>query len=173
MLAEMRGVTVAFAIGLLSGCAAGRARGGATPTTTPSPPIVHGSRADMTTRAGVFDGYVVEDRCRERDCFGVRGSGATWFEGDKPLVGFDDATTRERWRGMITDAIARPSVGSSGFGGYCREGGLFVELDDWRDLDGAIAHVGALLGRGGWRDEVALCVHPNSIAVELDAQRGR
>lgn len=153
-----------------AGCA-GRRTSGTTPL--PPPAVVHGSRTDATTRAGAFDGYVVDDRCRERDCFGVRGSGAAWFEGDKPLVGFDDATIRERWRGMIIGAIARPSVGTSGFGGYCRDGGLFVEIDDWRDLDGAVASVGALLAQGGWRDEVAICVQAPSHPVDLEARRRR
>lgn len=166
----MRGLVVACTVVAAGGCAARRTNG-ATPL--PPPAVVHGSRADATTRAGTFDGYSVDDGCRERDCFGVRGSGATWFEGDKPLVGFDDATTRERWRNMIVGAIARPSVGASGFGGYCREGGLFVEIDDWRDLDGAVAHVGALLAHGGWRDEVAICVHAPSQPVEVEETRGR
>jgi hypothetical protein len=136
------------------------------------PPPILGTRADATVRAGSFDGYVVEDRCGEPDCFGVRGSGRAWFEGDQPLVGFDDAATRERWRALIVGAIARPSVGGSGFGRACRQGGLFVELADWRDLDGAVARVGAALARGGWRDEVGLCVRSSMTAEDL-AQRGR
>jgi hypothetical protein len=110
MLAKMRGRTAVLLV-ILGGCAARRPT--AVAPTRPLPDgVVHGSRADMTTRPGAFDGYVVDDRCRQPDCFAVRGTGATWFEGDKPLVGFDDMTTRERWRAMIAGAMAFTAVGA-------------------------------------------------------------
>lgn len=164
MLAKMRGVSL-LPLLLLAGCATRHAA--AAPASVAPPAVVHGSRADVTTRPGPADGYVVDDRCRDADCFAVRGDGDHWFEGDRPLVGFDDAATRERWRKLILDAIARPSVNTSGFGGACRDGGLFVTLDDWRDLDGAIARTGALLAREHLRNEVALCIGAATQAVEV------
>jgi len=164
MLAKMRGVSL-LPLVLLWGCATRRPV--APSPAVASPRAVQGSRADMTTRPGPADGYVVDAQCRWPDCFAVRGGGDHWFEGDRPLVGFDDVTTRERWRKMILDAVARPSVNTSGFGGACRDGGLYVTLDDWRDLDGAITRVGALLAREHLRDEVAVCIGAATQSVEI------
>ncbi|MGZ3429992.1 MAG: hypothetical protein ACXVCV_25250 [Polyangia bacterium] len=132
----------------------------------PRPSVVHGSRADLTTRAGAADGYVVDDRCRWPNCFAVRGSGERWFDGTAPHAGADDWPALERWRHAVLAAIARRSAHTSGFGGACHDGGLFVTLDDWRDADGAIARVGALVARERLRNEVALCVEAQAHPVE-------
>src|SRR4051794_35085762 len=115
MLAKMRRVIALFGLGVAA--CAGHVR-----ADSPAPPsVVHGSRADLATRAGAAEGYVVDDHCRQADCFGVRGTGDRWAPGSAPHQGPDDWPALDRWRKLVLDAIARPSLHTSGFSGYCRD----------------------------------------------------
>lgn len=141
MLAKMRGVRASLMLAALVGCAAPR----------PAASAIKGSLADVTARRGERDGFVIEDGCRDPDCWAVRGRGS------RSILG-DGREAIERWRADVLRAVGRPSVNLSAYGAACRGVGLFVYVDDYRDVDGALERVGALLRQKRRGDEVMICV---------------
>jgi len=132
---------------------------------------VDGITADATTKDGAYDGYAVARACREPDCVGVTGAGMTWWEGmERERIG-EDARFRagfERFRATALEALAGAgvrSVNGSALGGGCQAFGLVVDLKSWRELDAAIARVGALLRERDLREPVTLCVRQNEIRL--------
>lgn len=106
----------------------------------PIPSDVKGSPSDLRTAPGTYAGYRVSYPCSEASVnVGVEGIGAN------PVTTFNEVT---RVGADILAALAdMPSVfGGWGYGVQCHAGtGTGVSLDDWRDVDGVIARIGAYL----------------------------
>lgn len=134
-------------------------------------PPSEGSAADAKTKDGAYEGYAVAHACREPDCVGVTGAGAKWWEGMERERINEDARFRagfERFRTTALDALTAAgvrSVNGSALGGGCQAFGLVIDLKSWREIDAAIAGVGALLSQRNLREPVTLCVRKNEIQL--------
>jgi hypothetical protein len=128
-----------------------------------------GTKAAVRTIAGPQDGYIIETRCAHPNCFGIRGAVGEWYPGmERDRIG-EDARFRagiNRFREEMAKSVGVRSIHHSGFGVGCTGTGLFFWTNDWRDVDEAIAHIGAKLAQERLREEVTLCVESDS-DVEL------
>lgn len=127
-----------------------------------------GSRADLHTPLGDYDGFRLEGSCRLADCFGIEGLGARVYPGTEDahgLAGF------EHFRDEILTALSGVrSLESSGFGVGCIRSGLILEMRDWRELDDAIARIGAFLRERALHEEVTICAW-STTTVDIGATR--
>ena len=134
--------------------------------------MVRGSRADVHARADTRPGFAVEDKCVLPTCYGVRGTGARSFPGLRPWDRPLSSQVADQWRAVVMGALAGlPSVHLSGFGAACNAPGLFVWLDDWREVDGALERLGAMLTREDLQETIGVCVMARVHPAELEAQR--
>ena len=126
------------------------------------PRDVVGARADLKTTSGQYDGYRVETACREVACVGVIGTGTRWFDGmERPPI--DDKTYRagyERLRQEVSAELRGLDLQSYSIGFSCQlaDSGIDVWLRNWRQLDEAIARVGAKLKRESLKEPITLCI---------------
>jgi hypothetical protein len=131
--------------------------------------VILGSERGVTAKDGSYDGYRVSRRCRLRGCIGVTGTGAHWASGMERDRMDDDVRFRagfESFRARVTDALrGLGSFHQSSLGGGCTGFGLVLGLNDWRELDPAIARIGRLLRDDDLREEITLCV---TTAPQLD-----
>jgi hypothetical protein len=124
---------------------------------------VRGSFADVRTRGGAYDGYVVERACKQRSCVGIKGLGTSRYLGMEPPAGAREEAAFEaavaRFRAEVMAAIgAPPSFRASEYGGLsCTERGLSISTVDAADIDPAILKVGNLLRASGLKEEVTIC----------------
>ncbi len=126
------------------------------------PPPPDGSRADVKTGAGSYDGYIVRTDCERSDGgtlgLNVVGTGTRWA-GDVPPdeTGF----TEEReaaLEALAAEVISATSVRVGVFfsEGCVNRGGLSILPDHFTQIDNVIEAVGALLKQGDLREEVTI-----------------
>jgi hypothetical protein len=110
----------------------------------------HGTRADIKTAFGDYEGYRVEpcDPQKTDGMFFVTGTG-TERAPDNADRKHDDDFNRwfERAQRRMTQAIA-PMMGGAGFGAGCRKSaraGIIVYVSDWRQADEVLRRVARVL----------------------------
>jgi hypothetical protein len=133
-----------------------------------------GSERDVTTKDGVYEGYEVSRRCRNRGCIGITGTGTNWAAGMERNGIRDESRFRdgfESLRARVHKDVLRDfrSLNTSGLGGGCTGFGLFVGMNDWREFDDAIVRIGRLLREENLREEITLCP---ATARQFDVARG-
>lgn len=123
------------------------------------PSDVNGSPSDLRTAPGTYVGYRVSYPCSESSVHvGVEGIGANPVTtiGDVSRVG----------AGILAALADVPSVwGGGGYGVQCHVGtGTSVDLDDWRDVDGVVARIGAYLAERDLSLQVGISVSAVPVA---------
>lgn len=142
----MKRGTIAFAVGALvaSGCSSDpSARVGA----------IAGSRTDVKTAPGAYDGFRVAYPCSTGSVdVGVVGDGHTTITKVEDMARFGDALYEQ-----LRDLKSVESAG--GYGLQCEAGvGTRVVLGDWREVDEVIRRTGALLQEQDVAISVAISV---------------
>ncbi len=137
------------------------------PPATTAPPVL-GTRADVRTHAGAFAGYTVDDRCRDADCFGVHGTGSQFFPGLRPWDRPLSSENADRWRNhVMAELRGLSSIHTTGYARACDQPGLVLWINDWREVDAALARIGAMLTRDDLQETVGVCIeaaiHPELV----------
>jgi hypothetical protein len=132
------------------------------PGTEGSRSPVRGSFSDVTTAAGTYDGYVVERKCMDRACVGIRGLGTQYFAGLEPQASARDTQSYfsavAAFREAVLAAIGRPpSFRSSAHGHACTVFGLRLGTTDATQIDPVIPGIGRFLATSNLKEEVAVC----------------
>ncbi len=124
-------------------------------------PGVLGSRSDVKTTPGVYDGYEIIDECQlPSNTYGILGTGSNWYSDVAPEgEGRADAVA-EFATVLVRPALADvKSVGGVGLGSSCTlNAGATAIMNDWRDVDRAFARAGRLLLEHHLREEITLRV---------------
>ena len=122
-------------------------------------PKVVGTRQDMRTTAGSYDGYSVVTHCRFAT-IGIVGHGKQWLENADPDdLRRGDAMGRFAEQVLPAMMAGMPSVHGFGGGGLaCSGRGVSVHLSDWREVDAVIRALGALLRAGNLREEIGVYI---------------
>lgn len=115
----------------------------APPSTTPLPAL--GTPAEVQIHAGVYDGYEVDDACRDVGARGVRGLGAHEMP---PIVG--DGRDFDLWATALqrdTEQTLGPLVLGVGFGIGCRDEdrGFRVYVRRFGEIDAVIEALGRFI----------------------------
>src|SRR5262249_30619459 len=117
------------------------------------------TRADVHTQPGAYGGYGVGSSCTTPSVvLGVRGAGASWYQGVAP--GQPQRTAAlAAFAAQVASVLApERSVWSVGDGFACDQPGADAYLDDWKEVDPAVALLGAWLADAGLGEEVGLVV---------------
>lgn len=142
-----------------SSCAAGLRK--TAPSATVEHPVI-GSRADMQTRTGVYQGFRVLIECERPNCVSISGLGSQHYPGmdfRSTSKDLDFHGAIDRFRSDVTSHIKSPVHGSM-FGKVCGDWELVLEILDWHEVDPSVAEIGDFLARDCLSDAVALCVTP-------------
>lgn len=122
-------------------------------------PGVRGSRDDVRTKVGVYDGYQVVADCRGGVVFGVIGLGDEWFDGVAPeqegrelALGGLLGSVEEGIRELDIPYVAYLEAG-------CRaERTVYVGVHDWHHVDAVVLRMGALLRQRNLAEEIAVAI---------------
>jgi hypothetical protein len=114
---------------------------------------VVGTRADMTTQAGDYDGYSVLTACTDTWAdVGVVGTGHVELTAQK-----DISSAAQDLHAQLADITS--VWGGFGYGLACTSHvGTQVALDDWHDVDTVIARTGAWLRDNDYSLQVGISV---------------
>lgn len=148
------------------------------PAHGPDPAPARGSLADVKTPDGAYDGYVVERRCCDAGCVGVRGVGAAGYPGLEGHIGPGDIDAYRKavddYKNDLFRAIDDPtSFVSSAFGQACTGPGMRLGTSDSADIDRAIERIGAFFRARNLREEVAICRGSDEVDARADGAKQR
>jgi hypothetical protein len=119
---------------------------------------IEGSRDDVKTRSGEYDGYAVTFDCRYNYMLlSVIGRGKRWFNDAEPgSPGRDAAVVRFKDHILPPAVDDLHSVEGYGCGLGCRGINATLYMHDWREVDAVVQRVGALLKSLDLREEVSV-----------------
>jgi hypothetical protein len=136
-----------------------------TPSCAPEaarPGTLFGSPFDVHTPPGIYDGYEVYLGCPgkwwDRQAVVIRGTGT------KPIVWGQREVEWAFWRlaDEAREVACVESIHDRCYAGTCRtdEGGITLQLHDWRDVDVILRRLGAWLRDRSLRGEIILRLEP-------------
>ena len=110
--------------------------------------VVEGSRSDVATEAGTYDGYDVIGTCEGIDAaYSVVGTGSNWYNGTAPDNGGRYFAMIQFGAELVAPALANiDSFHSHGVGGSCQDtSATHVFLQNWTDVDQTIEQLGTMV----------------------------